>query len=190
MTSTMKIAELDYGATPQRLEKMAIGKILKSLVVKHDREVDAAHIVGDNTNLVTVAKPVVGSLTNEADAILYVADLKAQINAHFLMPAYVHPLGADATNAMVIVPVAWATVYTLLDEIKHEFNDHLALCAGTGHLQATTRFQITHATATSPATAQTFMEEVFEMYELHRLNALTNAVAVDALLENIGRAGV
>ena len=55
MTSSIKKHQLDYAATPQHLEKMAVGKVIMGLATAHDRAVVAAHIVGDNTNVVTAS---------------------------------------------------------------------------------------------------------------------------------------
>lgn len=188
MTSTIKQHQLDYSATPQHLEKIALGKILKGLCAAIDQIRGGSHLVpntGDASGLTAVT-----SSTSEADMRTFCDALREKYETHRARTSPVH-WGADSTNTMTADnPASFAECLTLLNEFKGDFNAHILLA--TSHYQAEDVNTITEADATvaSAAGLYALANACLAAYDAHVLRTPLLDKDTVAALSNAGRGGV
>lgn len=166
MAGTVPYDLFNEAASLNRLNKAALGKILKTVLTTFG----APHARADTANACSTADG-----TDLATAYALANALKAKHNAHCaLLP--VHNV-ADATNTVTSADADdEAKTVTLVNELKADLNAHMALATTTGHYQADTRnAAITTANCTNTATAIVLVNEIKAKYNAHVASAFTVA---------------
>lgn len=130
------------------------------------------HETNDATNVLSVGKAA------DLDSVVDLEqDLITQYEAH-LADTAVH-VGADSTNVVTELGVP-TEIYTLLNELKVDYEAHRVLTAGSVHAGADSTNTVTAADATTKATAITLSNDLRTQFIANYANITSHHGAADA----------